>query len=237
MTDFSDLKYKAGTTAPPIGSLLIYNGDSWVPFSPGTTGQVLKSATSTSNPSWGNASDLTIAGATRGDVLFYDGTNWVRLAKGTAGQRLQIGANDPAWAAGGGLGVTDASNATSGYIGEVLQTVQAAAVGSAFVSTEFGNVTSRALTAGDWLVSGTLNWVAGTFTVMKAAVSVNSGNTTTDHVVGSNEVDYALTVAGAASISDYRVNVSGATTVYLKAALTGTPADIFTGRITAQRIR
>ena len=38
----------------------------------------------------------------RGDILYHGASDYTRLAKGTSGQVLTMGANDPAWAAGGG---------------------------------------------------------------------------------------------------------------------------------------
>ena len=54
----------------------------------------------------------------RGDILYHGATDYARLAKGSSGQVLTMGANDPAWAAGGGgtwtlIGTSVASDSAS----------------------------------------------------------------------------------------------------------------------------
>lgn len=81
------------------GTILYFNGTDWVALSPGTSGQVLKTAGAGANPSWGHPTNLTITSQAQGDILYYNGTSWVRLAAGTSGQYLKTlgaGAN-PAW--------------------------------------------------------------------------------------------------------------------------------------------
>lgn len=89
------------------------------------------------------------------------------------------------------------------------------------VSGSFGNVAQIQLTPGDWEVTGivSLNMNGATLTSTTAAISVNSGNITSDHVVGDNQIDGFLATAlfsGNIVIPMYRVQVVSSQTVYLK---------------------
>lgn len=142
-----------------------------------------------------------------------------------------------------GAGTTTNDSAAAGYIGEqVIASVTAYANTAA--TTQFGNITSISLTAGDWDVTGqVLAYTNGaTVTRHQMAVSVNSGNTTTDHVDGSNQMEAPPVVGNGASspmtVSNYRISIASTTTVYLKAASTfsaGNPQVI--GTIRARRRR
>ena len=69
-----------------------------------------------------------------------------------------------------------------------------------------------------------------------AAISVNSGNTTTDHVTGDNQFDVPLTGAalpGALSFS-YILTLDAATTVYLKAKTAVAVGNVLTGKLLAE---
>lgn len=164
------------------------------------------------------------------------------LAPGAAGTVL-VGAGVttvPAWRQDL-VGSDGTSAAAAGYVGEVIQgqLLVASHVGSGFTSTQYGNVTSLSLTAGDWSLVGTLNLEAGNnWSACSAAISANSGNTTTDHVPGYNQV--TLTAAQVASHINvlWATRVSATTTIYLKAALTAaTMQDVICGTLTARRIR
>lgn len=95
---------------------------------------------------------------------------------------------------------------------------------SVATSGQFGNAGQVSITPGDWSVSATCDIAANGATVTQTAmaISVNSGNTTTDHVRGQNQIQLALpgTVSTGGSIGSYRVAVAAATTVYVKAQAT-----------------
>lgn len=113
------------------------------------------------------------------------------------------------------------SSPAPGEIGEVIQSVVSTAANTAATGT-FGNVTSIALTAGDWDITGQvemqLNGATMT-TVFVAAISINSGNTTTDHIEGDN-VTRNLPPSALGSVCTSvatRLLLAASTTVYLKA--------------------
>lgn len=145
-----------------------------------------------------------------------------------------------------GKGTATNDNAAAGYIGESVRSL--VTIASAVSSTgtgQFFDITSISLTTGDWSVSGIIRLAQSGATVTAntcaAAISINSGNTTTDHVGGDNAIDMVDPTAAAdrySSIPNYRLSLSGTTTVYLKANIgfsAGTPKA--SGRISAKRIR
>lgn len=141
------------------------------------------------------------------------------------------------------VGTVTNDDASTGCVGEYVESVVTA---QNLTNNTFVNVTSISLTAGDWDVSGivAINQAGATSTGgSNAAISVNSGNTQTDHVLGSNYVagianfgttGTTLTLA----IPTYRLSLSSTTTVYLKARVffTGGP-ETGQGRISARRVR
>jgi hypothetical protein len=130
----------------------------------------------------------------------------------------------------------------AGTPGEPVSSVVTVALGSGFTIAQFGNVTSIALTAGDWDLTGVLDAAFLTsLTRITVALSLFSGNTTTDHVTGLNVMDCPLGVTGALhgsiSIPNWQVVSDIATTVFLKAQLTGAVGNILLGRLSARRER
>lgn len=217
MADTTSPRIKEPATDPAAGSILVWNGQQYVPIAPGTSGHLLKATGSGTLPEWVAQSTIAAGGAAGGYLSgTYPNPNVTKV-----------------------LGSNGTASATAGDVGEYVESVVAAgsAVGAAFGDGEYGNITSISLTAGDWLVAGAIGVLAGTFTEIHGAVSVNSGNTSTDHIVGSNEFRTALTVAQQIVIPQYRLLITGTTTVYLKAKCIGTEASIFYGRISATRIR
>lgn len=137
-------------------------------------------------------------------------------------------------------GVTDGSEPTPTMIGEYVSSVQSVAVGNAFTLNQFGNMTSIELTAGDWEIRGVVN--LGTLalvTDVQMALSVFSGNTTTDHVLGDNVlgVNIGSGLNNSASIACGRLLLSAPATLYLKARFAGAKGNVLTGRVTARRVR
>lgn len=111
-------------------------------------------------------------------------------------------------------------SASAGDVGEYVESNDTS-FGNVAATTEYGDITSISLTAGDWDVTGAVVVTANGATVaaQHAAVSVNSGNTTSDHVEGVNQVPARPTVLGAdvtMVVANYRLSLSGTTTVYLK---------------------
>lgn len=145
-------------------------------------------------------------------------------------------------------GTNTNDNASTGYVGESVRSLVTRANGvTATTSSQWFNITTLSLTSGDWLVTGivTINANGGTITANTSsmALSTSSGNVTTDHVSGDNVIDYNGTTPSALTdgtvvCPNYRLSISGATTVYLKTIVgysAGTPKG--SGRISAVRIR
>ncbi len=135
--------------------------------------------------------------------------------------------------------------AASGVVGEWVEanTISGGSIGLSGVYT---NITSISLTPGDWDVSATAGispGTAGTITEMQMAISKNSGNTTTDQVVGNNQLAMTKAVPnvsdGAGSIPTYRVSLATTTTYYVKMEVqyTGLSGNFIYGRISARRVR
>jgi hypothetical protein len=90
------------------GSVLYYDGTSWVPLAPGANGELLTTQGAGANPSWDPA--INLPGAAQGSVLYHNGLIWTFLGPGAAGEFLQTqGAGvNPAWAAAAGGAATEA---------------------------------------------------------------------------------------------------------------------------------
>ncbi len=141
-------------------------------------------------------------------------------------------------------GTSTNNSATAGDIGEYISS--AIAVGSAVGSLSTGvakTVTSIALTAGDWDVTGMVQYtaVAVTGTIIQAGIT-----TTTNSFTGSTSGDsnfFTPTMPTAAcgsslTIPSVRVSLAAPATYYLVQAITftvGTPTVY--GRISARRVR
>lgn len=142
------------------------------------------------------------------------------------------------------LGTNTNDNAAAGYVGEYV-TSQVTSDVSAGSSNVYFNITSISLTAGDWDVTGNMEFDlnSATATSCIAVVSTFTGNTTTDHVSGYNKSSGAVPLSTnaqgtSAQIPRFRVSIASTTTVYLKCLYTytaGTPQAI--GSLTARRIR
>ncbi len=133
-------------------------------------------------------------------------------------------------------------SAATGILGEHV-TASVAATNVVAGSGAFENATSISLTAGDWDVSGGLHHIlnGATVTGIFAAISVNTGNTTTDHVSGANQfsgLPPSANVSVTLALIDYRISIATTTTVYLKSRVdysAGTPR--YLGTIRARRVR
>lgn len=134
-----------------------------------------------------------------------------------------------AWRGGTALsGSTTNDSATAGNIGEVI-TATVASASAVSLSTGTGkNVTSISLTAGDWDVSGQVDFVlAGvTATLFQSGISLATNTLPsqaggsglgTDPLVGVPLLTTVLSATYAQGISPVRISLSATTTVYLVA--------------------
>lgn len=143
-----------------------------------------------------------------------------------------------------GKGTATNDSAAAGYIGEYIESVISSTTSIPGTTGQYGNLTSISLTTGDWELNGLMsldNANSATITTFAGAISVNTGNTTTDQIDGSNQADSATPGAGAIrsiAIPGYRLLLSTTTTVFLKMAVgfaVATPQ--YRCRISARRMR
>lgn len=143
-----------------------------------------------------------------------------------------------------GAGTILGDAAATGIIGQ--RVVSNISSGSAIVvatTNVFQNITTISLTAGDWDVSGMIEFAnnGAVVTGIAGYISLFTGNTTTDYVNGDNALDAvpsSSTSNSSVSILNWQVNVTTTTTVFLKALggfSAGNPKMF--GRISARRMR
>lgn len=143
------------------------------------------------------------------------------------------------------LGTTTNDNAASGFVGEYV--VSTVGNTNATGTTQYFDVTSISLTAGDWDVTGAGNWEGNgaTWTVAELGISTTTGNSGTGLTAGLNNLSWSFAststvpAANPVYVPSYRVSLSATTTVYLKGRAVysaGTPR-LAGASIHARRVR
>lgn len=139
------------------------------------------------------------------------------------------------------IGTTTNNSAAAGSVGEYVQSVVAAVP---YTSGTVTNITSISLTAGDWDVTGMIVGQGGSSSTLGpnfTNISLFSGATTTDLVIGDNTQYWTAAAASTSSggnVPLWRLSISGTTTVYLKINSTfvgGSPTAW--GKLAARRVR
>ena len=140
------------------------------------------------------------------------------------------------------IGVTDGSNAAPGQIGEVISSV-VVSPGVSLGNGVAANITSIALTAGDWDVQGEI-WMS---TIAPAIVSLVCWISPTSNTSGPQAAlnGARFTIGGAAGfinngafpLRTARVSLSAPATYYLGATATGGATNAAFGNIWARRMR
>jgi hypothetical protein len=139
-------------------------------------------------------------------------------------------------------GVTDASAAASGVVGQVISATVATGSAVSLTSPNAANVTSISLTAGDWDVYGTVAFKPNT-TMTVAIASINTTSATVaaaSTIAGSvNKLILAFTSGGEQILNagSCQINVSSTTTVFLVAQATFSSTNTAYGSIWARRRR
>ncbi len=135
-------------------------------------------------------------------------------------------------------GTTTNDNALAGFVGEYVVSTS----GTVNITNgQFTNITSINLTAGDWDVSGFIEFVPNTgtgITLSTGVISLFSGNTSTDHVESLNLIIATGSTLVWGYSQTYRVSTATTPTVYLKSRIDfsgGQPQTI--GTIRARRVR
>ena len=144
------------------------------------------------------------------------------------------------------IGVTDGSNATAGTVGEYISSVVTSGSQVSLTTLTAVNITSISLTAGDWDVSGSVWFDAGSAStvIVYARGGASSTSATMPSVVytfgisnGAGGTLFSNTDGGQ-SIPTQRFNLSTTTTIYLVASCSFSVSTLFAyGFIRARRIR
>jgi hypothetical protein len=202
-----------GSTSPSITtSLLDTNGAIWI--SQGTVASAVNGIAA-SNAATANSPVLAATGSDTNISLVLRG-------QGTSGAAI--------------LGVTDGSNAGSGFVGQVISSIITYASNTSYTNNTFVNLTSITLSAGDWDLWGNIGLTGTTVTALEGSIS------TTSATIGNNEFKLLALATSASSILAYPVpstymSVSGNTNVYLVIYGTGTGTMFMFGGIYARRRR
>lgn len=140
-------------------------------------------------------------------------------------------------------GVTTNSNAPAGYLGEYVSST-VAAPGAALTTATTANVTSISLTAGDWDVTGVVDFRFGATT---SYTNVTGGISTASATLGGQDTgfDFATPAQVPTAAADQawtvptvRLSLAATTTVYLVAQGTFTVSTLSAyGTIRARRVR
>lgn len=216
--------------------------------SPTFTGTVTLPSGSVSSSAWSaGSSTLTTSGA----VTFTGSTASTSTSTGILVVSGGVGIAGACYI-GGGLnvvgttilaGVTDASSAAAGKVGEYLESIGGSV---SLTSNTWADATSLSITAGDWDITGIVQIDPNTATTNSFAIGVSttSGNSATGLTASSNRIDFqyaaqAVNQSPGLQIHNYRVTISSTTTHYLKYIVsfaTGT-CSITSSRLSARRRR
>jgi hypothetical protein len=174
--------------------------------------------------------------------LFQVSTNVLGFASG-GGQVGSVNASGVWTLPAGFIGSSSNDNAVAGAIGEFV-TATAAPGAIALTTNVTANVTSISLTAGDWDVSGTVNFTFGATT---SVTNLTGGPGTVSATLPTQDARFdnenAAQVPTAAFVAAYptpviRVSIAATTTVYLVTAATFTVSTVAAGgTIRARRMR
>lgn len=141
-------------------------------------------------------------------------------------------------------GVTDASSAVAGNVGEVLSADLAVGSATSLTTATAKTVISKALTAGDWLVRGVVV-IVGASTTKAATTPDIVGISATDNTLPTAEkttaVPVVITTTSVQTVlaaPTQRINISATTTYYLVASATfSAGTETAWGHIEALRVR
>lgn len=139
------------------------------------------------------------------------------------------------------IGTTAAGNATAGNLGESVSSLIAVGSAVGLTTATPANITSISLTAGDWDVTGCVDFTetVATASARSAGISTTSATIPTDGSEAYCGVQSTITTEiNSITPARKRVNVSSTTTVYLVGSATfsaGTVAGF--GNLTARRVR
>lgn len=183
--------------------------------------------------------DLTSSTTTDTQLAYLD------IATGRTGTANLVYSTSPTITTPLIVGVTDGSNATAGNVGETQEST-VSSFANLTTNDDYNNVTNISLTAGDWLVGGsvalTLNGATGPAESYGVILDQSAGNMTGavqgKNVIQDSAANLTSTQQQSITIAPFRFSTTTTRTVYLKARLnrsTGTAQAM--GHICAVRIR
>lgn len=204
---------------------------------------IVRSGNGTGNAGSGNLLFQTAPVAASSSTADTFQSNGVCAANGT----WRIGPTVATQAAFSGntiRGVSDATAATTGFVGEYLE-ISSAALANFTTSGQWAETAAGALalTAGDWDISaiGYTTRNGATVTSVGMLIGTATGNNTTGQVLGSNIAVGPPPIAGddvSLTIPPYRVNISGSTNYYCKfQAVFAVATPQYAYRMSARRVR
>jgi hypothetical protein len=173
-------------------------------------------------------------------TIILDGTSGVTTpgVVNTAGQTIATtlavtGTITPSQTAGI-VGTTTNNDVNAGSVGEFIDS----AATNVTVGTTATNLTSISLTAGDWDVSGIVQFYGGgTVTYVTGAINTTSASLT-GTVIGKSQIiaaTYSVGGIGAATLPSLRFILASTTTIYLIGVLSASQQCY--GYISARRVR
>lgn len=212
---------------------------------------IISNISGTSQPPSPNTLTATIdsaIGGTQGNVLYRGTSAWSILPVGTSvDQFLQTGgtAANPSWKVPSNvIGTTTNGTAATGYVGEYISSTVVSTSAIALSSGTSANVTSVVLTAGDWDVWGSVDYVAAastTATLFKGGI--NTASATLPAVGNSAYAQIGIAVGTSTPMPAFPVGMtslqlSGTSTAFLVTQATFATSTIGGfGNISARRRR
>lgn len=146
------------------------------------------------------------------------------------------------------IGTTTNNNASSGIVGEYSSSVVLSGAAVGLTSGVAANVTTIALTEGDWNLWGEI-WIGGTagaviqniigcITATSATVASTPSNNTSTVQSGTHSHTIGTQVVPILAVGECRISIAAPTTIYLVASVTFTtqPATAY-GKLCARRMR
>jgi hypothetical protein len=245
-----------GLTTYAVGDLLYANTTSSLArLADVATGSVLTSGGVGVAPGWSTLSSLTANPSASVGLSAVNGSAATFMRSDAAPALSQSIAptwtGDHAWSNAkitpdqlkGIVGTTTNNSANAGSVGEYMT---ASATASSTGTGKYFDIASLNLTAGDWDVSGVVQFSSAGATWSRATAGIGtatgdngagmvSGDTQTDEIFASSST---TPTAVSMSLPAVRKSLSGTTTIYLKGYSVfsaGTPSA--TGRISARRVR
>lgn len=176
--------------------------------------------------SWRIIGDGNGTGSTKYLRLGHDGTDGI-IASNFGKLRIQ--------------GSTTNDTATAGDLGEIVESKVASGSAVSLTTATAANVTSITLTAGDWDVSGNVNFAAASATSSAASAGISTTTATlpTDGTEAYNgEIITTASSNSTITLPRKRISLSGTTTIYLVGSKTFSAGTVGAfGAINARRVR